>query len=59
MCLSALSLLYCVVRVIASGSLGSVTVSVVVCTDFSGKERHRQVGMDRVIAPGDCIREPR
>ena len=37
---------------VTSGSLGGVMVSVVVCTDLSGKESHRQVGVGRVIASG-------
>ena len=32
-----------------SGSLGGVIVSVVVCTDLSGKELHRQVGVGMVM----------
>ena len=39
-------------RVIVSGNLGSIVVSVVVSTDLSGKEPHRQVDLDKVIANG-------
>ena len=35
-----------------SGSPGGVMGSVVVCTDLSGKEPHRQVGVDRVVILG-------
>ena len=39
-------------RVVTSGSLGSEMVSVVVCTDISGKEPHRQVGVGGVVTLG-------
>ena len=38
--------------VVASGSLGGVMVSEVVCTDLSGKEPHRQAGMGTVLTSG-------
>ena len=37
---------------VTSGSLGGVMVSVVVYTDLSGKEPHRQVGVDTVATSG-------
>ena len=38
--------------VMISGSLGGVMVSATVCTDLSGKEPHRQVGVNRVVTSG-------
>ena len=35
--------------VMESGSLAGVMVNVVVCTDLSGKELHRQVGVVMVV----------
>ena len=39
-------------RVVTSGSLSGVMVSVVVCTDYSDKEPHRRVGVGRVVTSG-------
>ena len=37
---------------VTSQRLGGVMVSVVVCTDLSGKEPHRQVGVSMVVTSG-------
>ena len=39
-------------RVMTSGSLGGEMVSVVVCTDLSGKEPQTQVDVGRVVTSG-------
>ena len=37
---------------VTSGNLGDIKVSVVVCTDLSGKESIRKAGVGRAVTPG-------
>ena len=37
---------------VTKGTLGGVMVSEVVCTDMSGKEPHRHVGLGRMVTSG-------